>query len=349
MTNKKKTLLILGVVLILLLLLFAVAIFTNRIPMNEDNLAGNTAGNLNNGGLFCEIGERVYFANAYDGNSLYSMNPDETDMKKLGVNSVSLINAGGKYLYYYMESGTNEGNSGKGLGYMGRTAGIYRSKQNGKSTVCLDRTYVTLMQLCGNYIYYQDNGTKKDPSLCKVKIDNSEHVTVADYIINPVSYVNGNIYFNGTQEDHYLYALDTRTDKAATIWQGNIWNPVYMDNYVYYMDVANNYRLCRYSLSDDRIEVLTDDRIDFFNIYDYYIYYQKSSQTDPALKRMYLDGSNPEIIAEGTYENINITSEYVYFNQYGASVPVYKVDTYGGTSVTTFDAARDAAMENLKE
>ena len=62
---------------------------------------------------------------------------------------------------------------------------------------------------------------------------------------------------------------------------------------------------------------------------------------------MYTDGSNPEVVASGVYENINITSQYVYFNQYGASVPVYKTSTLGNVYVTTFDAARDAAAANM--
>ncbi len=114
------------------------------------------------------------------------------------------------------------------------------------------------------------------------------------------------------------------------------------------MDVTNNYRLCRYNLSQDVIEILTNDRIDFFNVYGNYIYYQKSSQTEPALKRMYIDGSNPEIVAEGVYENINITSQYVYFNQFDAPVPVYKTPTFAPVYVTTFDAASAAAKANMK-
>ncbi|MCM1339984.1 MAG: DUF5050 domain-containing protein, partial [Muribaculaceae bacterium] len=52
-------------------------------------------------GLFCENDGYVYFANAYDGNALYSMKPDETEMKKLIYTEVSSINADGKFLYYY--------------------------------------------------------------------------------------------------------------------------------------------------------------------------------------------------------------------------------------------------------
>lgn len=345
MSSSKKKLITLYITLAILLLFIISLFFVGKIPMNDADTVGNTAGNLNNGGLFCESDGKVYFSNAYDNNSLYSMNPDETDIKKLGVNQVSSINAGGDYLYYYMQSGSS---GGKGLGYMGRTAGIYRSKKDGKQVKCLERTYAGVMQLCGSYLYYQAYSNKTGMLLNKIKIDKSEKTTIADYSINPASYANGRIYYNGTRDNHDLYTLDTANDNMTSIWQGNIWNPVYFDGYIYYMDLANNYRLCRYSLYNDIIEVLTNDRVEFFNLYEYYIYYQTSAESSPALKRMYIDGSNLEIVAEGIYENINITSQYVYFNLYNESVPVYKTSTFGGVYVTTFDAARDAALENMK-
>ena len=346
MTTTKKNIIIICIVVCILAALFAVAMLTGKIPMNDAYTVGNTAGNLNNGGLFCESDGKVFFANAYDNNALYSMNADETELVKLNSNSVASINAGGDYIYYYMESGSN--GSGKGLGFMGRTAGIYRSEKDGKHTACLDRTFAVTMQLCGSYLYYQDYNNKTGTVLSKIKIDKSEKVEVADYVINPASYVNGLIYFNGTENDHALYTLNTANDVITLAWTADIWNPIFHDGYIYYMDVQNNYRLCRYNMSEDVIEVLTDDRVDFFNVYSDYIYYQKSSKTEPALKRMYIDGSNPEVVADGVYENINITSQYVYFNQYGASTPVYKTSTFGSVYVTTFDAARDAADANMK-
>ena len=120
------------------------------------------------------VNDKVYFANAYDGGALYCMNPNETEITKLSGNCVSSINAGGDYLYYYMESGSS---GGKGLGYMGRTAGIYRSKKNGKRVQCLDRSYAVMIQLCGNYLYYQDYDTKTGTSLAKIKIDKSDKTT----------------------------------------------------------------------------------------------------------------------------------------------------------------------------
>ena len=129
---------------------------------------------------------------------------------------------------------------------------------------------------------------------------------VSDSVINPNACNNGTIYFNGTETDHYLYGLDTRTDSIYTVYKGNLWYPAYHNNYIYYMDVSSDYRLCRYSLIDNTVEILTTDRVDTFNVGDFFIYYQKNSADSPALMRMELDGSNPEVVAEGNYTNINI-------------------------------------------
>ncbi len=344
MSTKAKTILTFTIIGIILAAFIVISFLTRRIPLNDVSMTGNTPGNLNNGGYFCETEEKIYFGNAYDGYKLYSMNRDGTELKKLGENPVYCLNAGGKYLYYTMQTNSD----GSGLGFMYKTSGIYRSKLNGKSTVCLDRCYILAMQLCGSYIYYEKYDNKAGTSLEKIRIDKKDKQTIANYIVNPVCYVNGKIYYNGTQKDHYLYALDTSNDTSSTVWTGNIWNPIYHNGYVYYMDVENNYLLCRYSMSDDVVEVLTNDRVDLFNVYDNMIYFQTNSETAPALKRMYVDGSSLETVSDGVYENINITSQYVYFNTFGEPTPVYQTSTYGPVNVTTFDAAKQAALEQTK-
>ena len=340
MSTTQKNILAISITIVVLILLSLGVVLSGHITMNDDFTVGNTPGNLNNGGYFCEADGRVYFANAYDSYGLYSMNPDESEMVKLSGNSVSSINAAGKYLYYAM---TSDGSSGSGLGYLAHTEGIYRSNLKGKSTVGLDRCGIVSMQLCGNYLYYEKYDKALGTTLDKVRIDKKDRQTVAEEIINPNCYVNGRIYYNGTGKDHFLYALDVSTDNATVVWRGNLWNPIVQDGYVYYMDVSENYRLCRYSLNNDVVEVLTNDRIDMFNVYDNYIYYQVSSTDAPALKRMLTDGSYQELVREGVYQNINITSEYVYFNAFNETTPVYKTYTYGPVNVTTFDAAREAA------
>ena len=341
MKKNWKVLLVVAIILLILVVFTAISSISEKVPSNDISVTGNTAGNLNNGGLFAEYNGKVFFANAYDNGCLYSMNVDETDLQKLTDAQASAINAGGNFVYYYLDSLQG---GGTGMGYVVRTYGVYRARLDGTHTKCLDRSAAVTMLLTGDYLYYQHYNNTDYTQLYKVKTDQSEIELVSEDIINPAACYNGIIYFSGTGRDHYLYALDTRTDTISTIFEGNLCFPSYHDGYIYYMDISSNYRLCRYSLSENTVEILTNDRVDTFNVGDQFIYYQKNSSTEPALKRMRLDGSNPEIVAEGNFEKIHLTSAYAYFNAFGQSVPVYHTPVNGEIYVTPFSAALEAAV-----
>ncbi len=341
MKTNIKPLLFAGILVSILFISLILSSVTGKIPSNDISTTGNTAGNLNNGGLFCELDNKVYFANSYDNGCLYSMNADETEFTKLTTSKVSSINAAGKHLYYFMNSDAG----GTGLGYILRTFGIYRSTLSGTHTECLVKDACVTMQLCGDYIYYQRYNNKDFTKFHKVKTDKSEDIRVSDLIINPAACHNGIIYYNGQATDHYLYALDTRTDESSVIYEGNLWYPAYHEGYIYFMDVAENYRLCRYSLTEQTTEVLTNDRVDTFNVGNSYIYYQKNDSVSPALMRMRLDGSSPELIAEGNYTNIHITSRYVYFNEFGNETTTYHTSAEGAVAVSEFSAALEATLQ----
>lgn len=345
--NKKLRNIILSVSASLLIItFFVISMLNQQVKMNTGNVTGNTAGNLNNNGLFCERNGVVYFSNLYDNGCLYSMSPDGTNMKKLTTTNVTSINADNHYLYFFLDSY----NSGKGIEFAQRTYGIYRCKLDGKESQCLKRGNAITLQLCGNYLYYQnfDNHNTNGTELYKMKIDKSEDQLVADYLVNPASCVDGVIYFHGTKNDHHLYALNTASDTVSTVWDGNVFNPIYQDGYFYYMDVSENYRLCRYSSLTNEVEILTKERIDCFNVYQSHIYYQTNSKTEPALKRMNTDGSNVETVADGIFHNINLTSTYAYFTAFDEDIPMYMTPLYGPVNVTTFNAAAQAAFENQK-
>lgn len=323
-----------------LFLLTAFSLLSKRIPKNPPETVGNTAGNLNNGGLFCEDEGKVYFANAYDNGTLYCMNADETDVVKLSDAQVSSINAGGKYLYYYQSSSA----ASEDFASVFRINGVYRAGKDGKSSVCLKRVPAPSLSLAGNTVFYQSYSTKTGTSLRRIGIDKTKDAEIADYVINPAGVRNGFIYFGGTGKDHYLYALNTETNAIAPVFEGNVYNPQPQGDFIYYMDISDDYKLCRYSLSDRSVQTLTQDRLDFFNVVSDMIYYQKSDAEQPALKRIRTDGTGEEIVASGVYENINATSKYVYFNAYGAPVPVFHTPVDGPVQVSVFTKASNAAQ-----
>lgn len=279
----------------------------NRIPSNPEGTIGNSAGNLNNGGLFCEHEGRVYFANPGDNNCLYSMTVDETDLQKLYAGNVCNILTGGDYLYYFMREPV-----GTSLDNLRVSHAFFRSELDGEKTKILTKDVVIHAQLVNDSLFIL-TVDKKGPVFYRMNTDRSNMKELDTNDINPSCAHDGKIYYNGTVLNHYLYALDTETNVSNVLWKGNIWYPVLDGNYFYYLDVENNYRLCRYDYTKEVIEVLTHDRVDCFNIGSGYIYYQCNSQTEPALKRMNPDGSDVTVIAEGNYTAIHMTSKYVYF------------------------------------
>lgn len=347
MSSKKKTdakqyIIIVVTFLLLATLLVILTFFNDRIVMNPTGTIGNTAGNLNNSGLFCEYDGKVYFSNSYDGGSLYSMTVDENGFEKLTNVDVCNILAGGKYLYYFQLGASGE----MGLGGLRIPKNFIRCDLDGDNAKGLTRDTVVTAQLVDNYLYML-TGDNSQPSFYKMRIDKSEQTNLADYIINPACAVDGFIYYNGTQSNHYLYRLNTANDTTTEIWAGNLWYPIVDGDYVYYMDVAENYRLCRYSLSQGIVEVLTNDRVDCFNVGNGYIYYQKNGSS-PSLNMMYTDGTGAQVIAEGNYTNINMTSRYVYFQEFGNDSTLYHANL-GSTVYDFFVGARNAAMENAEE
>jgi hypothetical protein len=311
--SSKRAYILVGIIIgILVVAAGLVTVFTGKVKMNPSGTIGNTAGNLNNSGLFCEYNDTVYFSNPVDGGSLYAMNPDESNVRKLNSVQVQNILAGGSYLYYFQLGSTES----EGFGGITNTHSLNRCNLDGKKAVGITRDVVVCGQLVDNYLYLLTSETEH-PVFYKIKIDKSEQVHLADYSINPACAANGMIYYNGTVDDHSLYRLYTSNDVSEEIWDGNLWYPVLNGDYIYYMDLSSDYRLCRYSLTNQVVEVLTNDRVDCFNVGSGYIYYQTNDASAPMLKCMHTDGSNVLDIAEGIYTNINMTSQYVYFQEFG--------------------------------
>lgn len=346
MSGKKAIIITILVIVCLFTGLWGYNHFAGQIENNPAGTIGNTAGNLNNGGYFCESDGRVYFANAYDGGSLYSMNADESDIRKLANAEVMFINQAGKHLYYYQK----DSQGASSLGFVTHMAGLYRSQLNGDKILCLDKSDCYTVSLVGNTIFYEKavKGSDVQRSLYRISTDKKDMSECVHFMVNPACATNGGFYYSGTVNDHYLYFYNEMTGASNQVADYDMWFPTLCDNYIYFMDTKNDYQLCRYSLASQQMDVLTTDRVDFFNVYGNYIYYQKVDNKSPALMRMYIDGSNPEVVAEGNYCDINITSQFVYFRAFGAPEPIYHTTTNGPVAVSNFDGARAAALKNMK-
>ena len=313
MTGKDKTmiLLIAGGILILLLALFIGTALLNKKTSNPEGTVGNTAGNLYDSGYFCEQGGRVYFANAKEGGVLYSMNPDESDVKRLS-NAIAVNLLADENFLYYFQLGTSGGGNFENVV---SNRSFMRSNHNGQKIKTLAKEIVVSAQLVNNSLYYLTSGSKQI-RFYKSDLEHNNIVDLADYVIQPSCVYDSQIIYAGTLDDHCLYSLNTESDVQTKVMDANLCFPVFYEDFLYYLNVEKNYRLERYSFSSGRNEVLTNDRVDCYNIGSGYIYYQKNG-TSPQLICMRCDGSGAMVLAEGNYTKINMTSAYVYFQEFG--------------------------------
>ena len=328
----------------LLTALIISAALKKHMPMNQDDYSGNPGGNLYGGGLFCEHEGKVYFANPNDGGSLYVMNVDESDVKKLAGVSVESLNVDDHRVYYAL-SGQS---SGSGLGYIRKATGLFSIKKSGGDSICYTQDAVGVANLIGSYLYYQHYDKTKGTYLDRIKIDKTDPSTVIEAMIDPSSCDSGNIYYSGVPsgnnnrpndyKDMYLHMYDTRSGTDTTLFEHQMYQPIYDNGFVYYLDLETKYQLHRYSLMTGEDVPLTDERVDMFNVGGGMIYYQTdSSSPDAALKRMTTDGTDIETVATGIYCDINMTSSFVYFHSYESLSPMYHQSLRGGVNVMLFD------------
>ena len=303
-----------------------------RVPLDPGNV-GNSAGNLNNGGYFFEMDDKVYFANASDSNCLYSMNIDESKPKRLTTMGAKYINGADGFLYFYMDS-TAKASKVKGLGAATNQFGIYRCKASGRDQTCLLRDFCGQLQLCGEYLYFQ---IKTDGSLNKIKCDKKDLALVTNELVSPFCYDNGIIYFTGVNNDHNIHAMDTRNgDMVTTVLTGNMFFPVVQDGYIYYMNGDSNYSIWRASLLTGEKQLVTSDRVDSFTMDSSHIYYSFSNADAPSLRRCNLDGSDKVILYDGIVNSINLTSRYVYFKVFGDDTLFYHMPLDGSAAASPF-------------
>lgn len=314
MNNKKRNIIIaIALPAVLGIGIFLSIFFGSRadkIPSNPSGTVGNTAGNLNNGGLFCERDGVVYFSNSFDEDTIYRMNSDESNIEKISnVRACNLL-VGGDYIYYFQLGVTGE----TGLGGVRTPHSYNRSKTDGSKATSLVREVVTNAQLVDNTLYLLVTAPA-GPRLISINTDRTGEKEIAKYIINPASAQNGFIYYNNTVGDHYLHRFDPVSGMDSVVLEENIWYPIANGDYVYYLDLNNDYQLRRYSLSGNSIEILTKEKVQAFNVGYGYIYFQTMGDT-PGLYCMNLDGSNAFLIDNGQFTDINMTSRYVYFKDY---------------------------------
>lgn len=331
MSNKLRTRLIVGYIIFMVCVAIGFYAYMNRMTYNPEGARGNTAGNLNNNGMFCESDGTIYFANPYDKNRLYAMDSDCTNIRKLNSDTVCSINSYGKYIYYVRNNYSPETAT---LIFRGQLLGVIRTNLKGTKAKALYDSVAGVINLYGNELYYQHYSNEDGLSFYKVGIDGKNNTRVNKDGTYPASIYNNVLYYTNTTGNHGIYTHDLRYNTDAIYLDANAYMVDMQGDYIYYIDLDQKYSLVRVNTTTGIQELLVDGRDGkciSYNIYGNTLFYHVEGDT-PALYRMSVDGNNRQFIKYGNITNISCTSQYTFFQVFGVT-SLYRVPTNGGTDV----------------
>lgn len=299
---------------------------------NEGYVNGNTAGNLYNSGLFCEYDNVIFFANPNDGNQLYRMNLDGSEIEKISNDSAAFINVDENYIYY-TRTGDNSESQFSFLNIY--THSLCKLRRDGRGeVVILDNDPCMYASLVGNYLYYIHYNKTEASSLYSIKNDGEEKQQVFPQTYFTCCTDGQYIYYNGLENDHNVYRFDTTTLVQTLVYEGNCWMPIVEGNYVYFMDCDDSYSLARGDLLTGEKITLVDEWVDCFNVDNGVIYFQRNS-SEPAFCSVNTDGSDYKVLKDGTYTEIHTAGNLVFFKDF-YSGQFYKMSIKDGW-ISSFD------------
>lgn len=313
-----------GVAIIILgIFIFCVIQFSNSdTEMNQDYVNGNTAGNLYNGGLFCEYNGIIYFSNPSDDGKLYSMDSNGKNLKKLTNDVATYINVDDHYIYYVRN------NKGSNLDFSYLTFhrnALVRVDHDGKNTVVLDTEPCLYASLIGNYIYYIHYDELEASSLYKVRIDGQEKRQVLSEAVFTCNADGQFFYYNGMSADGSIHRYDTVSDTSIIIYAGNSYQPIVRNgDDVYYIDGGTDCSIVHTNIQFDNPTYITRDSVDSYNLYGSTIYYQRFEKNgNSGLCMVKNDGTGAKLLRKGDYCDIHVTSYYVFFRDFHSKEMYY--------------------------
>lgn len=332
----RRNIIIMVTVLILVAGLLGATMYlsTERMPQNPAEASGNLAGNLYNGGYFCEYQGEVYYSNVSDNYHLYRIKKDNSVVKE-NFTAVFSLNIYNGYLYY-SKNATKAGNHG----YLsGKPYGIYRVNLKSNTIKCLTTSLCPYITLCGNTIVLQEY-TSKSLYLSRMQTDKKGGITrIADGGYTVACSDGGYVYYAEQNGNHNIYRYNPESERASLAYTGNCFQPIGIGDTLYFIDAGDDYKLKRASMSSGETQVISSERCINYNTDGMVIYFEVENSPSGAfgLYRCDVNGNNLVRITEQACKNINITSEYTYFNYFADESVWQRVPTNGEVWIETFD------------
>lgn len=236
---------------------------------------------------FYVSGDRIYYQNGKDGMKIYVMNTDGSGQQKLNDDNSGNINVTGNRIYY---SNTDDNFTL----YSMNTDGSDRKKLNGDNPL--------YMNVAGDRIYYSGelSGIK---GIYSVKTDGTDRIKLTDD--NPFLMIaaDGWIYYNNENDASKLYAIKTDGSDRHKLNDDYALSINVVDDLIYYKN-GNDGKIYSINTDGGDRKLLSDDNADWLVVGDNRIYY---TITGANIYSMNIDGGDKRLLADldsEAYKNV---------------------------------------------
>ncbi|WXR62880.1 DUF5050 domain-containing protein [Peptostreptococcaceae bacterium AGR-M142] len=162
-----------------------------------------------------------------------------------------------------------------------------------------------------DFIYFTDDF--EYGSLHRIDLNGENIFLISKQSPMDLNIVDNCIYYYGESDSEKgIYKFNLNNYVENKILDGNFEKVNLWKGFLYFVNVKKSYFITRYSILDEEIQILTNDRATHINIFNKFIYYINLSDNS-SLYKISLDGTKKMKLVDGLCSNIKIFDEYIYY------------------------------------
>ena len=168
--------------------------------------------------------------------------------------------------YIYYIHNDKNRNNSKGVLEF-NNSGIYRTNLKGNKIKVLYNDPCTYINVHGNYVYYQHYDKEEGLTFYSVKIDGSEEKQISKRPIIPISILDNILYYSKTENTNSISSMNLNDGSTNTLYSDeNTYAPVVNGNFIYFISISDSYKIKRIHLDGSNPETIVEDSCSTFNI-----------------------------------------------------------------------------------
>lgn len=297
--------------------------FTTKGLLTQNELLGNTYGNISNFGYVVESDDWIYYRNQNDNGYLYKMRTDGTENTSLlpnaDIRNIYGLNVMGGWVYF--------------TAIKDDYSKIYKVRADGSNLTEIgtaNRSYsyfyhrFNRLIVTNNYIYV-DFWNGRDYDLTHYYLDGALiNDNIKDDVVN--SLISNNLVISIDRNSEKLNIYDMNTKKSIYTSLERVSGLNLFDNWIFYIN-KEDYRIYKIKLDGSQKQKVNDDWTTFMNVHNGWIYF--INDVDQSVNRIRTDGTQKQQLTDDKGRLIFVTTDWIFYTN-PTNNKMYKMAHDGG-------------------